>query len=43
MGPEPTRILFDSTRIDFLTQRGKIEKFGIIGEIFQTETQTKDG
>jgi len=25
----------------FLTQRKKIEKFGILGEIFQT--QTKDG
>jgi len=26
-----------------LTRREKIKKIGILGEIFQTQTQTKDG
>jgi len=54
MGPDPTLAYFwpavnkRPTRLRpmyFLTQSGreKLKNFGFLGEIFQTQTQTKDG
>jgi len=38
------RVLSDLTRRDFfLTRRAKIEKFDVLGEIFQNQTLTRDG
>jgi len=38
-----TQVLFDPTQRDFFDHEGKIFKIlGFLGEVFQTQTQTKD-
>jgi len=41
--PSLTQVLFDQTDEIFLPQGNKAENLVFLGEIFQTQTQTKDG